>query len=281
MKAFSLSIVAALFSASGVDCIAGTIYGITFFGNELISIDQSTGSGALVGSLGATVSAFGIAERGGVLYTFNPNTSQIQSIDPATGLAGPGFNIGVGGVKGEGDLAFRADGAGFLAAAFDANLNPVNDLYRFDLASGTSVRLGTTGITIDGLVFDGAMLYALGQGEGKLFSVDPSTGATTSIGSLGVDQNSPVAGLTLANDGSLLGAIDDRLYRIDKTTGAASPVDPSILDIGFSSVSGLAAGSPTGSSVPDGGSTIALLIASLAGLTGAASAVRDKARQNL
>ncbi|MFO1500630.1 MAG: hypothetical protein U1G07_19980 [Verrucomicrobiota bacterium] len=240
MKNLPLMIAAGLLTLSGPRSEAQSLYGTTFFGNELISIDPTTGAGTLIGSLGATVSPFGVANRLGLLYTFNPNSSQIQSISAANGQAGASFAIGVPAVKGEGDLAFRNDGVGFLAASLDENLNPANSLYQFDITAGTSIRIGSTGVPLDGLAFVGGTLYAIGQGEGKLFRVDTSTAALTEIGSLGLDQNSPVAGLAAAPDGSLLGAIDDRLVRIDTTTGLATPVDATTLDIGFSSVSGLA-----------------------------------------
>jgi hypothetical protein len=239
----------ASFPARGQDQLVG----VTFFGNELISINPSTGSGTLIGSLGDNVSPFGVAANAGSLYTYNPNTSRIQGIDPATGHSTSSINIGVSGIQGEGDLAFRADGVGFLAAALSAGGNPTADLYTFNLASGTSTRIGSTGQAVDGLAFDGNVLYAVGQGDGRLFTVNQSNGSLTPVGSLGVNQNSPVAGLTVGPNGQLYGAIDDRLYTINKLTGAATPVDASVLDLGFSSVSGIA-------SVPEPSTTTLMVV---------------------
>ena len=256
---FNLLFIAGL-SAGGIAARAqSTLYGVTFFDNQLISIDQTTGAGTLIGPLG-TSSPFGIANRFGKLYTFSPSNSHVQEINPANGQVNSSISIGLGPVQGEGDIAFRPDGIGFLSSALDSNLNPVNDVYSFDITTGTSTRLGSSSVAIDGLAFDGNTLYALGQGDGRLFTVNQSNGSLSPVGSLGVDQNSPVAGLTVGQNGALFGAIDDRLYRIDKLTGAASPVDASVLDFGFSSVSGLAA-----TSVPEPG-TWALISVGLAAL---------------
>ncbi len=215
------------------------LYGVTFFNNEFVQIDPSTGQGTLVGSLGANVSPFGIASRNGSLYTFNPNSSQIQQVNPATGQAGAGINIGISGVQGEGDLTFSPNGTGFLFAALDRNFNVINNLYTFDITSGTSTRVGSSGQTLDGLAFVGNLLYATAQGDSNLYLVNQSNGSLFPVGSLGVDPNSPFQGLTAAPDGGLFAAINDRLYRLNPFTGAATEVNANIPDIGYSSVSGL------------------------------------------
>ena len=48
----------------------------------------------------------------------------------------------------------------------------------------------------------------------------------------------------------MFGAINDRLYSIDKTTGLASQLNADVLDTGYASVSGLAF-SPAMSPVPE------------------------------
>ncbi len=260
MKRTSLAVLIAAQLCLAADVVASDhLYGVNFFGNELFSIDPATGAGTLVGPLGATVSPYGVAASGASLYTFNPNNSLIQQIDPATGIVGGGVNVGLGSLQGEGDLTFRGDGMGFLASALDQNFNPVNDLYSFDLSRGTSHLIGSTGITLDGLAFDGNTLYALGQGAGKLYTVNTLTAELTEVGNLGVDQNSPFAGLTITGQGTLLGAIDDRLYTIEKASGAATAVDPNVLDFGFSSVSGIAFSPAAPNGVPESGSTAVLL----------------------
>jgi len=215
--------------------------GVSFIGNQLFSIDPATGAGTLVGSLGGKISPYGIATCSNNLYTFDPNNNRIMIINPNTGLAGTPINIGVTNLQGEGDLAFRSDGVGFLASALSPDGSMANDLYAFDVTAGTSYRVGTTDESIDALAFDtNDVLYALGQDDVNLYTVDQDSGAMTLIGALGVDMNSPFGGMTFGPDGTLYAAINDQLYIIDKSTGEASVASTNVLDIGFSSVSGLA-----------------------------------------
>lgn len=231
-----------LLTTAGSSLGQDRLYGVTFFNNELISFDLVTGDASQVGFLGAGVSPYGIANRGGALYTFDPNADRIRQIDPNTGtVTGAPINIGVGNLLGEGDLVFRADGMGFLSNALAADLTQANDLFSFNLLAGTSTRLGTTGVTIDALAFSpSGVLFALGQGEGRLFTVNQTNGATTVVGELGVPQDSSFAGLTFAPNGTLYATIDDALYTLNVATGAATPVNA--FGTNFGAISGLAFG---------------------------------------
>jgi hypothetical protein len=233
----------------------GELYGITFFNNELIKVDAATGSGSLVASLSEPISPYGIAFRGSDLYTFDANADRIRGVNRTTGSLAGSFDIGVGDLLGEGDLAFRADGMGFLSSALTPDFDIANDLFRFDLNTGTSVRLGTTDVTIDAMAFWDNTLYAIGQeANATLYTVDQETAALTAVGLLGLELSSPFSGLTFGADGSLFGAINDRLYSIDRLSGVAIQLDPDVLDIGYASVSGLAYAPATPSAVPDAGS---------------------------
>ena len=237
------------------------LYGITFFGNQLIAVDPTTGAGTLVGPLNATVSGYGIAARYGRLYTFNPNTDQIVEIDPATGALGNSINIGVTNMAGEGDLAFRSDGVGFLASSLHTNGSVANDFYTFDVIAGTSQRIGTTGGPIDALAFDSNnTLYALGQDGTNLSTVDQSDGTMNVVGPLGVSMSSPFGALTFGPDGTLYASINDQLYTINKSTGLATGMSTNVLDFAFSSVSGLAFAVPSTlpqlTLVPEAGSLV-------------------------
>ena len=220
---------------------AEMLYGLTFFDNQLISVDTSTGAGTLIGSLSETVSGYGLASLGGTLYTFDPNLDALRSVNQLTGSVGTAMNIGVGDLTGEGDLTFRADGTGFLSSALAPDFSPSNELFMFNAQLGTSALVGNTAVPIDGMVFVGNTLYAIGQeGEAKLYTVDQTNAAMTEVGSLGISKNSPFGALTLGADGKLYAAIDDRLYSINPATGLASILNESVLDIGYASVSGLA-----------------------------------------
>jgi hypothetical protein len=225
---------------------APQLYGITFFKNQLISIDPTTGQGTLVGNLNATLSGYGIAARYGRLYTFDPNTDQMVQINPATAAVGASINIGVTNLVGEGDLAFRSDGVGYLTSALNPDGSVANGFYTFDVVAGTSQKIGTTSETIDALAFNtNNVLYALGQDDVNLYIVNQTSGALTTVGALGVAMSSPFAGMTFGPDGTLYAAINDQLYTIDTTNGLATEVSTNVLDFGYSSVSGLAVQTPT------------------------------------
>lgn len=252
----------ALFLAFSAEAQVSTnnevLFGITFFQNQLITIDTTTGQGTLVGDIGETVSGYGLAAYQNKLYTFNPNDQSIDQLNlingkifarkTITGIGGTGGT----GLAGEGDLAINPDtGVGFLASAFDSAGDPTHPLYTFNLTTGIITQLATTTVVLDGLAFDDTpTLYAIGQGDvdggdpaagdATLYTVNQTTGALAPIGVLGVPQNSPVAAITFAPDGTLYGAIDDQLYKINKATGAATKVDADTPDFSFSSVSGLA-----------------------------------------
>lgn len=227
---------------------AQALYGVTFFDNELISINTTTGEGTLIAALSMPVSAYGLAFRGSQLYTFSPDTDSIHTIDTNNGTVGPAININVGNLAGEGDLAFRSDGMGFLATVFsDETFTPRNDLFMFDIVLGTSTLIGSTSMAIDGLAFVGNTLYALSQGDvvpPSLYIVNQFNGELTEVGSLDVSANSLFSGLGVWTDGSLYAAVDDQLYIVDTTSGLASKVGAADAMVGFSGISGLATAIP-------------------------------------
>ncbi|MEO6871137.1 MAG: hypothetical protein ABI233_02830 [Chthoniobacterales bacterium] len=229
------------------------LFGITYFKNELIRIDTTTGVGTLVGNLSPDELGYGLTSYNGGLYTFSATSNSLDQISRIDGRVTSSTSIGVMDLAGEGDLVIADTGVGFLASAFDSTGAPTHPLYRFDVTTGTSVLLGDTSVGIDGLALDHntpQTLYALGQGDSgtmdpatvdaELYTVDQATGVLTPIGPIGVPKNSPIAGMTFSSDGTLYAAIDDKLYTLDTTTGAATIVDAATPDFSFSSVSGLA-----------------------------------------
>jgi hypothetical protein len=236
------------------------LYGITFLNNQLMTVDTN-GQGTLVATLSTNVSGYGIAARYGRLYTFDPNTDQIVEIDPATGSLGNSINIGVSNLVGEGDLAFRSDGVGFLVSALHTNGSVANDLYTFDVIAGTSQRVATSSGPIDALAFDtNNTLYALEQDGTNLCMLDQNAGILSVVGPLGIAMSSPFAGMTFGPDGTLYAAINDQLYILNKATGLATAASTNVLDFGFSSVSGLAFAVPSTSAqltlTPEGGGLV-------------------------
>ena len=244
-RAGSTALIACALAATAA--AQSSYYGLTYFDNQLIKIDSTTGTGSLIGTLDQNVNGYGLAISGGSLYTFNPNVDQIQRINPNTATIAQSYSIGVSNTLGEGDLAFSSSGAGFLASSLNGDFSPANDLYRFDITTGTSTLLAHTSATLNGLAFIDGTLYGLSKDENPdLYIVDQTTGNLTLVGSLGIDAGSPIAGLAANGSGGLFGVLNDRLYNIDATTGAATTVSDNVLDTGFYSVSGLTAipGSP-------------------------------------
>lgn len=228
--------------ATSLHAQATDYFGLTYFDNQLIKIDGATGTGTLVGTLDQNVNGYGLASSGGSLYTFNPNSDAIQRIDPTTATVAQTYGIGVSNTLGEGDLAFSASGAGFLASSLNADFTPANDLFRFDLTTGTSTLLAHTSVTLNGLAFVGDTLYGLSKDENPdLYIVDQTNGNLSLVGSLGIDVGSPIAALAANTSGGLVGVLNDRLYAIDETTGQATVVSNDVLDTGYASVSGLTA----------------------------------------
>ncbi len=231
----------ALLATSSAVAQTSSLYGLSFFDNQLLLINPTTGAGSLVAPLSESVAPYGLAFRGNQLYTFDSNSDRIRGINRSTGMLTSSIDIGVGDLLGEGDLAFRSDGTGFLASALTPDFGIANDLFRFDLDAGTSVRIGTTAVVLDGMAFIGNTLYAIGQEAApKLYIVDQDTAVLTNIGLLGIPMNSPFGALAAASNAELYASIDDRLYMINRSTGTASMLDPDVWDFGFNSVAGLA-----------------------------------------
>ena len=218
--------------------------GITYYDNQLIDINPTTGVGTLVGNLSSNLSAFGLAQTGGNLYAFDSTLDQVAQIDPSTGLTIKDINVGIGPVLGQGGLAFSSSGIGYLSTALDpSSYNPVNYLYSFNLATGTSTLLNPTtpsGATLAALAFVGDTLYGLGKLDDSLYTVNTTTGATSFVGYLGVGAGSPIESLAAGPGGVLFATLDDQLYTINPSSGAATAVDPNPSDYtGFNSISGL------------------------------------------
>lgn len=230
LRRFAARLAMAAFAViPGFALSAPVLYGITFTSNQLITIDTSTGAGTAVGNLSSNMSAFGLGATGGNLYTFDQIADQLRQLDPATGATVNSINLGLV-LIGEGGVAFRSDGVGFL----NATSGDAATLYSFALAAGSGASVGAMGAGIDGLAFSVAdVLFALGQSN-SLYTVNQTTGAATAVGPTGVTHGT-VGGLDFLGS-TLYAAINDSLYTINTTTGAATLIGA----IGFAGVSGLA-----------------------------------------
>ncbi|MDQ6625873.1 MAG: hypothetical protein M3Y69_07020 [Verrucomicrobiota bacterium] len=237
-----------------------TLFGVNLFNNQLLSINPATGKATVVGSLGDIVLATGLGVRNNRLFVFDQINNRIREVNKKSGQLISSIDIGVRNLAGEGELTFRSDGVGFLASPLNASGTPVNDFYMFtidpDAKTGSSVRLGSTELPIDAMAFNSqGVLYAIGQGTSTIFTVDTTNGKLSALATIKdssgatVSMNSPVAGMTIGPANPDMGgteeiyaALDDRLFIINPTTGAARMPPGDILNFGplISSVSGLA-----------------------------------------
>jgi hypothetical protein len=134
-------------------------------------------------------------------------------------------------------ILYAADGAG-------GGPNPNANLLILDPATGALVStVGRIGFSVAGLAFNPMTneLYATtagrGPSSGSLLRIDPTTGAGTRIGSLGLMGAGTLSDITFDPSGALYGwsgsavAGTTSLFRINLTTGMATRVGPSPIDI--------------------------------------------------
>ena len=275
MKIFARTALAAAIIAFGATSSrAELVYGVTLLDNQLISVDTTTGLGTLVAPLSQPINPFGLASVNNQLFTFDSVDDLIQRIDPTTGGIVASTNIGIGPVLGQGGLAMQSSTVGYLTSALNADptsstyLNATNNLYRFNLATGTTTLVAQTTDTLESIAFGpNGTLYGLGKLDGNLYQVNPTTGFLTVIGSLGLSIGSPVGAITFDPAGNLLATIDDAIYQLNLTTGAATRLG-SAPNTSFFSISGLAFASPS-ATVPEPGSALLLGLGLGLGVVGA------------
>jgi hypothetical protein len=213
---------------------APVLYGITFLGNQLITIDIATGAGTVVGPLDSSMGAYGLGTVGTDLYTFDQTADLLRELDPATGDTLGSVALGIGNLIGEGAIDFRSDGTGFLTTA-----SPGPNLYSFTTAGGGTL-IGTTSQVIDGLAFDSTdTLYGLIQAGANLVTINQATGALTVVGPTGLGSGPVLGGLAFLDDqlyAVLSTATASSLYTLDPGTGLSTLVG----SVGIGGVSGIA-----------------------------------------
>ncbi|MEN6577315.1 MAG: hypothetical protein ABFD90_13305 [Phycisphaerales bacterium] len=247
-----------LLLCAGTAAHAETLYGVAW-GDQLISISTGTGGGTLIGDLSSSMWAFGLGDLDSSLYAYDQVADRLAQLNPATGATITAIDLGLGHLVGEGGLAFRSDGTGFLSWSQDL----VGTLYGFNLSAGSGYAIGDLERSVDGLDFLGDTLYALDQYGYNLYTVDTTSAAMTLVGSTGVAYGDlGVGGLATTSDGTLYAAMNDNLYSLDPATGLATLIGP----IGFEYVCGLTAMDTPGPAIP---APAAILLATLGtGLVG-------------
>jgi hypothetical protein len=132
-------------------------------------------------------------------------------------------NLNTGVYTQIGNMGQLLSGLGVANGAIYGGVEGGSTLYRVNTANGALTAIGSgnmnywdTGSTLSGL-------YALGT-DGYLYSINPSTGATTSIGSIGFSKGAVgTIGLS-TNSGTLYLTVNANLYTLNTATGAATLV---------------------------------------------------------
>ena len=169
---------------------AQQLYGISF--GNLYSINQTTGQGTLIGSLGqSNVQMNGLVfGTNGTLYAsgiigpagnIGAETNGLFQVNTTTGAATQIGNSSLSGLVSAGDLAFL-DG-NLYETVNNGVTGSRSDLVRLDVTTGAATDIGTiiNNPNMFGLVnADGSLVGVDGT---NLYSINPTTGAGTLLGS--------------------------------------------------------------------------------------------------
>ena len=125
---------------------------------------------------------------------------------------------------GDGDATLSNDFSRFYVTVDDGDATAGDSLYVFDNLGGsvTFTEIGETGLTqVFGLAIDpvSGVMYGVNGGDDSLYTINPTTGAPTFVGAVGVTLGA-IGGMDFSADGqTLLLSNAGALFRIDKTTG--------------------------------------------------------------
>jgi hypothetical protein len=219
------------------------LYGAGALG-QLFTIDLTTGAGTFVGTL-----PFG-AQAGSTEIVFNNTTRRAWTqFSPSASVGGQEFDIKTGAAIGNPiGTAGAFNGLEWVGPTLYGTMitgfGGGSQLRTLDPFSGVSTLIGTTGKgPIAGLAYDQGTgtMYGITGGNGSgagasgnLVTINLTTGAATTVGSVGFNAGS----LEFGPDGNLYAGSTDglgNLYRINKTNGAATLVGVT----GFNNVTGL------------------------------------------
>jgi hypothetical protein len=163
--------------AFGPECL--TLYAVDDVTRQLLTCDTATGACTAVGPLGVPLLDSGLAwANDGHLYlsTDAPAPATLYRVDPATGAATPV------GAQGQPVTGLAADLSTIYGLGGDRtnNLTTLNPFDGFALPVG-NLGLGSPDVRDGGLDFDASgTLWGI-EDNGRIFTVDPATGAATQV----------------------------------------------------------------------------------------------------
>jgi hypothetical protein len=159
----------------------GTLYGMGS-DNTLYTVNRSTAGLTPVGATGSFFGLVNLAARSdGALFATDAFTNGpggfVNTVNPKTGTA---TSIGQSGLSGgfaaTGGLAFGPGNTLFMQYGLSTT-----DLYTVNQSTALATKLGTSGVSTNGLVFTGGNAYAFNF-FGEIFTLDTTTGAATDTG---------------------------------------------------------------------------------------------------
>jgi len=220
-----------LFGITFVDNDFSKEYGVDYFQGDLYTISTLDGSTTLIGNTGLVsccmVTASGMrwdATTGTtylVISDYNARTSTLYTIDLATAattLVGPIDAL----IR---DIAIDRNG---LMYGVDSD---ADTLIAIDKTSGAAQTIGSLNIDAvfgQGLDFDAetGVLYlaSMAMDESTMYTVDPSTGATTPIGLMGGELD----GMAIAKSGAVCSTPADTPWLGYDVSSGTVPPDPSL-----------------------------------------------------
>ena len=219
-----------------------------FSGHNLLSLDETTG--AVLSSIpmtggGGRISDLATQPGTGTIYATGSGTfGDIYTLDTGTGALTFLGNCGVV----TGGLAFASDGTLYaisvqVATPIMATVDPATGLATSTFAFGPDAGIHSASFRPS----DGALIGSQGAfGGSAIVEIDPTTGATTNLGTTGTGAvcivycgggggGGPETLYAAIHGGPGIGG-PSTLYTLDKSSAAATPVGA----IGFSGVTGLA-----------------------------------------
>ena len=223
-------------TASAAEILFGTS-GAGGSASSLYTIDTGTGVATLVGPIGFShVVSIDFDPLTGVLYGIENDGNTLITIDTATGV-GTSTGVTVTGISQSPDMSF--DSAGTLytwSEPFPDHLNTV------DLITGVTTDVGPSGLGTArlGLDVDSTDTIYVKNGDGGIYTVSATTGATTLVVVIGSSLGHNALAFDAADTLYTLDrtGVDSDLYTIDLTTGATTLIGST----GIASMAALAFG---------------------------------------
>ena len=196
------------FASQGTE--AQVLYGADGEGGNLANLyvlNPATGAiVSTIGPIGFSVTGLAFQPSTGVLYGTTGAAVGTPSLIRINTTTGAGTLIGPNGTGPVADITFRADGTlfGWTQASFD--------LVTVNLVTGTATVVGDAGISTNGsgIAFSpaGILFFAGSNSNGALRTINPATGAPTTVVTLnGGPSPSPVNALAFNGDGVLYGSV--------------------------------------------------------------------------